>query len=472
MLFSYRNGGCSSNRFSSRRPVTWPWFRTVGLVGVCAAGVTATAQEVAPPGLVTSFDFTQRLEYSDNPDLDVDGSSDFYGRTLLGFGLTSVRPLDRFTLDLSTDIEAGRSDGDSVDPVNSFAGVSYARDVRSSFFRLNSSYREADQRSDNFDDFDLDGNVISQDDGTRQTTRFSAEAGVGQDAPIGASFLYNFADIQFTETDDTSLNDSTTNRFAGQIDFQLNPRLLASLTSEYIDLDVSGDGVDRETTRFGSAIEFDVSPVTTVTASLSYDEIERSGGEEGTDDGFSGGFGWTRDLPNGDVGLSYKSVVASNDDGRRGFLNVSRSLDLPRGGLSVNAGVTGTDTLGSDPLFEIDYRLQNPTSLFTLGMSQEVRTGTDNDEQINTRLRAAYDWEVNNLSRLGLSMTLLDRNELQDDGNDGRRIDIGLTYEYALTRDWGLVTGYRHALRQDDDEEDRRSNTVFIGLQRSFDWSP
>ena len=473
MSFSYPKDVCSNNRHSRRPSRVRPGHAASALVVTCVAGAVAHAQDRLPPGLVATFDVSQRLEYSDNPDFDVNGTSDFYGRTVLGFGLDSIRSIDRFELDLGTDIEEGRDDQSGVDLTNSFARVLYDRDTRNARFGLNARYRESDVNSNNFDEeFDQDGDVINQTEGTRTTFGFGIDAAVGREAPIGSSFSWDRNDISYSSDADPDLNDSQREQISGQIDFRIDPRITASLTAKYDETDFDGDGVDRKTTGFGSALNLEVTQVDTLNLFVSQDRIERSGDETGTDEGLSGGIGWLRARPNGTVGLDYSSDVASNVDGRRSSLSVSRTMDLPRGALSLTLGATGTDTVGRDPLVQADYRHALSSSVLTFGLSQTVNTDDDNNEEINTRLRASYDQEINSLSSFGVSLSFFDRNELQDDPNDGQRLDISLTYRHDLTRDWGLVGGFTHRFSTEDAGEDRSSNTIFVGIERSFSWNP
>lgn len=473
MSFWYQNGACSNNRQSHRRKITKTHQGAGALLILCTVGVVVRAQDVAPPGLVARLDVTQRLEYSDNPDLAVDGDPDFFGRTVLGFSLDSIRTVDRLTLNLGTDIEEGRDDQSNLDLTNSTLGLNYDRDTRNARFGVDVRYRESDASSSTLDDdFDQDGNIINQDSGTRQSYNLGLEGAVGQEAPIGASFNWRYNELTFSDTTNENLTDQSTNDFAGQVDFRINPRVTASLTARYIDFDAQGNGVSRETTGFGSGVVLDINSVLTADLSLSYDTIERSGSEVGTDEGLSVGGGLTRALPNGSLGLEFASDVSSNEDGRRSSLYVMRQMELPRGALSLTLGVTGAGVVGTNPLVDVAYLHELSTASLSFSISQNVVTDSNNDEDINTTLRANYDQEINNVSSFGLGLSFFNRNELQDDENDGKRIDINLTYRHDLTRDWGLVSGVTHSFSTEDDSEDRRSNTVFVGLQRSFDWRP
>ncbi len=441
------------------------------LAMLCVIGGDARAQET-PPGLTARLDITQRLEFSDNPDFDVDGNSDFFGRTILGFGLESVTNLQRFALNLGTDIEEGRDDRSGIDVTNSFASLRYDRNTRNASIGVSAEYRESDTSSSFFDDFDIDGNVINQDSGTRETYRFGLEGAVGREAPVGSSFRWNYSEIRYRDTNDPDLTDQSTSDFQGQVDFRITPRITTSLTGKYIDFDAQGNGTNRRTTGLGLFTAFEINPILTADVGLSYDRIERSGDETGTDEGLSVDLGLIRTMPNGSVGLQFSSDVASNDNGRRSYLSVIRDVELPRGALSVELGVTGADTIGNNPLVNIDYRHELPTAVLTFGVSQRVVLDSDNNEQINTSLRAGYDQQINNQSSYGVSVAVFDRNDLSGADDDGQRIDLSLNYRHDLTRDWGLVSGISHAYSTEDDGDDRNQTTIFVGLQRSFDWIP
>ncbi|MEM9500171.1 MAG: hypothetical protein AAGA28_19815, partial [Pseudomonadota bacterium] len=434
------------------------------LLVFCGFGFAAVAQE-PPAGPQARFDVTQQLRYSDNVDFDEDddAESDLFGRTVLGFNLESVNSLSRVALNLGADIDEWREDQSTIDVSSYFGNLLYDRATTNASFGTFLSYREADVTSDfNEGDFDQSGNAINQDDGTRETIDTRVNAAVGLQDPIGASFEAAYREITFSDTDDPDLDDRRDYDILGEINFRFGPRVTTDLFASYSEVDTFGEGVDRETTRFGSVIGVDVTPTDRVDVSLSYDEIDRSGTETGSDDGFSAGIGWERLMPNGTLGATYDSLVSSNEDSRRSEFRVLRDMELPRGALAFAVGVTGADTVGTDPLIDIDYRYDLPTAILRFGVSQQVFTDTDNDEQINTRLSASYDQRINSVSSYGISFNFFDRNELQDNPNDGQRIDFAVSYRYDLTADWGLVSEYRYAFSEEDnDDEDRTSNTIF-----------
>ncbi len=479
MLSWSRNGACSNNEPAHKQKLISAQRGLTALALLCSVGAVVRAQDI-PPGFVARFDVTQRLEYSDNPDLEDNGEAEFFGRTLLNFGLESVTKVQRFTLSIGTEIEEFRdaqndADTDStVDVANSSFNLGYLRNTRNALFGADLRYRESDVSSTFFDDdFDQDGRVIDQDRGTRRSYGFTLRGAVGQDAPIGADFSWRYNEINYEGTDDPDFTDSTLNNFSGRVNFRITPRITTNLNALYRDFNPSGNGVARETIGFGAGTDLILSPVWNASLGLRYDSIDRSGGEVGTDEGVSLDSSLTRTVSNGDWGLNFSSDVATNDNGRRSFLSVSRNMDLPRGDLSVNVGVTGAgDVIGTNPLIRANYRHIMSTSQLSFGVSQRVVVSDNNDEEINTTLRASYNQQINSLSSFGVNLSFFNRNELRDNGNDGQRVNLSLNYRYDLTRDWGLVSGVSHTLSRQDDRSDRSRNTVFVGVQRSFNWSP
>ena len=131
-----------------------------------------------------------------------------------------------------------------------------------------------------------------------------------------------------------------------------------------------------------------------------------------------------------------------------------------------------TDAVGTDPLIDANYRHDLPAGQLTFGLSQRVVVDDQDDEDINTSLNAAFDQQINSLSSFGFNVGLFDRNALGDDGEDSQRIEVGFTYRYDLTRDWGFVSGITYTTLSEDDQDDRDRTTVFVGLARSFSFSP
>ncbi len=476
MSFWYRKDVCSSNRQPQKRNGLSAHHGFGALLFIFALGAVARAQDALPPGITARLDVTQRLEYSDNPGLrtDENADSDFFGRTLLNFGLLSINNVDRLNLNIGTEIEEGNDDNDdTIDFTNTFARLGYNRTTPNAALGLNLEYRESDVDSRFIDDdFLEDGDVLRQDSGTRQSYTYGFNWAVGREAPIGASFNARWRALRYNDTDDDSLRDRDTETYSGRVTFRIDPRITAGLIARYNNRDIE-NGVDRETTSIGGTLGLDITQTLRGDFGLTYDSIERSGTQNDTDDGLSVSATLRQDVPNGTMGVSFFSDVSSNDNGRRSSLRFNRQMDFARdASLGFSVGVTGADTIGTDPLLDINYRKLLDDGQITLSMAQSVITDSDNEEEINTRLRAGYDKQINSLSSIGASIAFFNRNELDSDQDDDRRFDLDLTYNYALTRDWSLVSGYRYTITETDGGDERDSNTIFVGLRRSFDWNP
>ena len=477
MSFWYQNGVCSNNTHSHRlnnKKNTVTRQKVGAFACLCGIGVVAHAQDTLPAGMIASFDITQRMEYSDNPDLETTGDPDFFGRTVLGFGLESVTALQTFSLDLGTDIEEFRDNQSGVDVDNSSLRLAYDRATGNANLGVSLRYRESDaQESDFLDDFPIDGNVIDQSTGTRKSYGYTLSGAVGVEAPIGAGFDLSYSEIAYSGANDTDLTDQNDTRFNGQIDFRIDPRIVARLTGKYEDFDAEGNGVNRETTGVGAGVVLDITQTLVTDLAVSQDRIERSGDETGIDEGLSFDGSLVQSLKNGTLGLSLSSDISSNDSGRRNRVSIDREMDLPSGSLlSYSLGLTRSAETGTDPLLNLTYIHALPTAEVSVGLSQEVASNSDNEEAILTSLQAGYTQRINSLSNLGANLSFFDRNELGLNPDDGQRIEVSLSYDYALTRDWALVSGVSHTIATSDKSADRSRNTIFVGLRRTFTWAP
>jgi len=68
-------------------------------------------------------------------------------------------------------------------------------------------------------------------------------------------------------------------------------------------------------------------------------------------------------------------------------------------------------------------------------------------------------------------VSLIDTNVLGVD-EDTSRFDFDLSYNREVTRDWDMVVGYTHSRSTSDTATDRDSNTIFLRLQRDFEFRP
>jgi hypothetical protein len=435
-------------------------FGAGGLAALCALAAVAQAQEQTTPGAVVRFDLSQRLEYSDNPDLSDPKVSQSRARTTLGIGVTSDTAISRFQFDVRSDLEAGA--GRETGFASPRLSLSYDRDVGNARMGAALSFQDAAINSD--------PTSTTFDPGTNKKLGLDLDLETGVNAPIGMEWAVAHDSQRYSGTTDPSLINNTNNAITSTVYFRFDPRMTARVTGEYADYDVKGLGTDRRTTGFGAGLELQIDKLWRADLSASRDKVRLTGVTNRIEEGVSVGASLSREMPRGGLSLTLASSIGEN--GRRESAILRRQIDLPRGALALSAGSTRTEGLGSNPLFGIDYTRDLPRGGFSVSLEQSVETDTSTQEEINSSLRISHQTEINSRSNLRASATLYDSNELGTGADDSRRMDISLTYERQITSDWDMVAGISHTKSRSDSATDRSNNTVFVGLERSLLWRP
>lgn len=97
------------------------------------------------------------------------------------------------------------------------------------------------------------------------------------------------------------------------------------------------------------------------------------------------------------------------------------------------------------------------------------RLNTDDE---NRRFTVSSDLvgQITDVSSWSIGANLADT-RATDAGIETRekRFGVQMSYRRELTRDWDMVAQYQHAIITSTDEDERRSNTISLGLERVFD---
>ena len=460
MSFWFQNGGCSNKRQTTLMSRLKKCFGAGGYITLCALAAVAQAQDQSAPGAIVRFDISQRFEYSDNPDLADPKVSESRAITTFGVGVTSDTQVSRFRFDMRSNLEAGATrETGLTSPVLT---LGYDRDVGHSRLGSALSFQDAAVNSDS--------TSTVFDPGSIKKLGVDLEVETGADAPFGTSWTLFHDSQRYSGTTDPSLIDNTTDGITGQLLFRFDPRVTGRLTGKYVDYDIKGTGTDRRTTGIGAGLEVQLDKLWQADLSLSRDKVRLTGLSNRTEEGLSVGLRLNREMARGMLSLDLASDVGEN--GRRDSAILRRKVDLPLGALTVSGGATQTDGLGSNPLYGLDYTRELPRGTFSISLEQSVETDTTTQEEINSSLRISHTAAINSTSRLRSSASVYDSNELGSGADDSRRVDLSLTYERDLTADWDLISGLSHRRSTSDSATDRSSNTVYVGLKRSFDWIP
>lgn len=440
-------------------------LRLCVLGALTCAPVTAQAQSDAGARL-TQLRIDQGLDYSDNPDFVVNGDAAVRARTTFNLLHERRTGIDSLSFNFGGVLEVD-DDGLVQDgPQDPFAVVRFERDVRHSRLGVFFSHRESEVENT---EFDPETELVVFGTGTRRATRLSVDGAIGVEAPLGATFRISRDDIEFSDDAVVDQPGQRVDSVAGNLIFRLSPtaELRAFTTLRETDIDDAGS-VDRRTVSIGSAVDVAISQNLTGSLSLSYDRVKLSGGQDRTEEGFGIAGSLALERPTGSIGLSLSSRVEEN--GRRSQLNLSRGLDYKRGRLGFSLGATTTDTGGINPLYGLDWSHELPRATLSASFSQRYTTGANAADQIDTTLRSSYTQEINALSAITFQANLNAREQFGTAGSTAERVNLSLSYRRQLGRDLFLRGGVSHRRTSEGATSDRRANTIFLRLEKTFDW--
>lgn len=455
---------------------------------ICAAtliGFGAVAQEGG--GIRATFGVNQSIESSDNFNFDAPGSEESGTRavTNLRFGLSSRTENTQLSLTTTGQFEAGTGAETGLsDPT---ARLAFRTGNRSTQIRLQGNYAESDVSNAGFTSTqELTGTdallqafgfaptepeQLFLGDGTRIRTGAGIDLDLWRDAPISLSLSADYSHTGYRDALDPSLFefDNLTTRASTRL--RLSPVANLSFGASLVTYSAQNAlRTERTNATYFSELSYQVRSDLTASASLNYADNEtRNLLTTDVNKGLGGGLGLTKTMQRGTLGLRFDSSI--NSDGRRDTLRLNRSLDLRDGTLAVSLGLLDTEQSGPEPLVSATYTKNLKRGQMQLGLSQQAGVNSDDETIVNTRLRAGYDMDINPVSGIGVSLSLADTKNLQNT-DDTRRLNLGLSYRHALSRDWNMVARYSHATSNQTAQADRSSSTVTLGVQRAFEFRP
>lgn len=472
MSFLSQKDACSNNNLEpAARGTVWHVARTVGVSSsICILATTALAQEVPEGARRTLLDVSTGLEWSDNPDLLVDGDNRLVERTRLDFSFEQRTAIDLLTMSLGSDFVLGETTNGTIQ--NADARLRWDRDVgharlglglRLDNVELNSSRFVGDVPDDSVDFNTFDG-------GSRRSAGIELDGAFGVDGPLSTTYQFRHTEIRYENTDDPSLLDAhdTDLRFSitGALDRTTSLGLIGSLS----EFDETGTGArDTQSYRLGAELQSEITQTLTGRLALGYQETEESGAASNSADGtfVEGELTWTR--PNGTAGLSLDSPIDVN--GRRTTVRVLRSMDLPRGAFGYSLGLSHAEGLDTRPLFGLNWEYEMPRATFTAELSQTPTTSRDNVETVNSVLNLNYIQELTTRSALDILFSIRDSNEEGPGASDSRRVSLDVTYRQDLSQDWNLIGQISTEHITEAGNPDRNANTIFVGLEKRFGWN-
>ena len=388
-------------------------------------------------GVSLTFGLSQRLEVSNNTNLAVVSSGTSSGQTFrattgLSFGAVSETRDSRLAFQTSASLRAGSGNSDSgFDLTAPQASLSYSRTAANASFNLGASLRQdeiagLDSADVGTDVTDLTGT------GTRRSYSVSAGLTLAEGAPLSFGLSAAIGGTSYIDASDPALADTQRRSVGITAQLRLSETISANIGLSYALFETDKPGsVVRKTT------------------------------------GLSAGVAIAR--PNGTLNLSLGADQTA--DGTRTSLTLGRDYVLPRGSLSGSIGATRGVNGSTRVSANLAYHEDLPNGALDASLKRSLGAGSDDSERLITALSLGYSRELTPRSSLRLDANYAENSNLQA-GLTTSTARLGASYNYALTEDWGLNMGYSHRLRDQDGVGRADSDTLFVGISRSFEFKP
>ena len=418
-------------------------------------------------GSQTVIGWSTTLRAEDNPTFGGSAGSSLALLNRLSFGFTRENSTSRFDLDVTGAFDAiNYSDAASVSEFTGpTARVAFSTQGTDLILRATANYAETTIDT-------ITGLTFSEDEGLGfefgegSVVRTGATLALiyGEDLPFGAAFNLKFDDRDYTDTIDPDYFDRTSTTGSLDLHFQVSPNI--SIKPYYSVTDYDADdlsGTSTLTTRFGVDSDLVVSDVLAFEVGVGTTRIDRTTTAPALTSETSNTV-WSvaaqRDVPDGSHRVSLKRELANA--GPRTTLTYNHDIELPVAALSYGIGLTRRANGGDVVVASLSYSLPLPEGIVTAGLTREVVTDADGDEELTSNFSASYSRQVNESSSLTFS---LNGAELSDDTT---QYALGASYSRALTSDWNLTAGVQHRSITEVGSDRETSNAIYVTVNRQW----
>ena len=447
---------------------------TTALLGLIIMVVPAKAQDNGSLKMRLGFD--QRFEVGDNLSLrsPPEGSS-AYSRTGLRFDLSKITTTDRLDFNVGGALRLGNVPIDvSTGLVDPNIGLGYSRVGKNALFSIGANYRESDVSFDrSLNDFENeDGVIILPPDfedlngfGTRQVYRFDTSFQSGLNDPFGFEFDANYYGTEYRDSPNSDFENLGVGASA-----VLRP---GEITTGYIDYDYrrflrdDSSNYDSITNEISLRGVRSLSETTEFTASFGYSDVETE--EFGVTTSESNpiwSIGLVRQMANGSADALLDAT--NSRFGQRFTLVFGRDMDFAFDSLGYSIGVTDGDNFGANVIGGINWQRVLPTGRVFARVNRNVTGNNRDEERLVTTVALGYEHVFTELSSVLLDASYGNSDSDSSGTSVTNQGQLSATYRHALTRDWNMDTGIRYRVR--DDPNTRTSTSLYLSLNRQFDW--
>lgn len=440
----------------------------VATVVLVVVAVQARGQEgpLATLGLSFGGSYTANDPGKDESDLT----------TRLSFDVSSVTQTQSFGISADGQFVF---DEEGLDFERPGLSLEYARANRSTAFDVGLSYRirDVDGTEEVIDPVTLTVIDLIEDDGTLESIEATAGLETGRDAPFGTETRFRYTDRTYSETSDPDLTDLTSWQIDTTLRFDIDPRVsLRTSASHRVTEEDDETQTESRTTRLGFGGDFLIDQLWSASFELNYSIFATEQdffGNRILDEEDGAGFSLlvTRQFRDGTLGLALGRSVS--DIGAEDSLSAFRDRELVNGGeVSWSVGLVSFPNGETAPVVSASYAMPTPRGSFSARLQQSTSANSDDESVVNTLIGVDFDQAINANSGWSLNGSLSSVEIAGDEDRSQARAQVGISYNYALTRDWDLSTSLRHRITYEDGEENDRASILSLSLERSFSFRP
>lgn len=339
-------------------------------------------------------------------------------------------------------------------------------------------------------DPELDDVDLIDGRGARRRIALDSRLRLGLDGPVTTTLRAGLRETRYSGDVDPALRDFRRLTLGAVTALRLTPVTEGSLDlfAERFERDDDA-AFRRDTRRIGFGIRHAVTQTLTVGAELGYSWVTtREDDALRRRQGVDGGLGFDLDLPRGtlrfasqvrlaDPGrlgtasltrllpmpngtLSLAAAARQTADGTRTSVTIGRNLDLRRGPLAADVGLTRGPAGDWDTIGRITYGEELPRGSWRVSLVQGFTLDEDARETRRTVATARFTHDINRNSRFTLDAAYATM--------PAEAARFTATYTRDLTRDWSLNLGYRYDTRRRGDGR-ADSHSIFLTFGRAFD---
>lgn len=466
----------------------------VAMGAILGGTVFAQDTETLAGGLRFTLGISAGLRADENPDLSsTNPNPTIFQDTRLSFGLIKETALDTLRINFNGGLQLRQEDrgGFSSDFDDPRASINYLRQGVNSSFGVNGTFRQtrleffdvlvtSDLDPDSTADPDagvpVDSTELEQSTGTRLVYNLGGALELGLNDPLGLRLEARHQQRDYRDVTDPDLFDTTTDTLNATLRYDLSPVITTRLRLSHQQYTASDtQNTDRQTQEytFGATLDMTQTLVldvglghTGITTDETISGVRQSREQNGTNASVS----LAQDMTNGTVALSFVRSFGVNDE--RDSIEVSRSLDLPRGSLDAAVGATRGSEGNAQATLRLAYVQDLARGSISATVQRNVTTNTLNEDVLTTRASLGYRTDLTAVSSLSLAFDYI---RVTDGGagasGDQERATLRASYSHDLTEDVALTAGYQHRLRSEEDES-ANSNSISLSISRRFNLRP